>query len=385
MIFIFRTSPVTTDPPSRPLTTLTMQTDIIFGGLPNMQESSSMCDSCDQDYEDIDDEGKDIELTAGEIPMCRNPRYHEQGPTTVNLQPIYTIPTMPTQSPQYSEIGSPTRNDLILEGISAASLQTHGYGKLDHSRPRQHYNPRIDSPLLSGYRKLDHVRLSSRATTLPHVIVSPGYANIDIPNPTGCHFRSVSLPSSEYSNLNPNTMSQPTTPNAVTPSAVTPTTASKKYSNFEIIENWDGENSEAACAPDSRRVSEDYHMLADATIDRTDDELSFNRDEYEFLPVCMCEDDLLKIPDHFPFQFSQEVDNILKRKGINSFGRELIDEKMSVTSNSSEDFTGPFIFPHMANFGRNVEQERHVYRALDLSTMEPQKGYAVINVKDDNV
>ncbi len=364
---------------------MTMQTDIFLGGLPYIQESSAF----DRDYEDIDD-GKDIEDICNDIPMSRNPRYHEQGPTTVatNFQPIYTIPNQSPNHVQYSEVGSPTDDDhTIPEEVNAASLQTHGYGKLDHTRPRQHYNPIIESPLLSGYRKLDHVRISTKATTLPHAINSPGYANIDIPNHnvTGCHhFRSVSLPGSEYSNLNPNTMSQPTTPSA----AITPTSASRKYANFEIIEHWDQEENCEETASISRRVSEDYQMLADATIDRTDHQLSCsNRDEYEFLPVCMCEEDdedMMKRLDSLPPNFRQEVENALMKTGFNSLsGRELIDEKMSVASHSSSDFTGPFVFPHMVNFGQNSEQDRHVYRALDISTMEPQQGYAMINVKEE--
>ena len=356
---------------------MTMQTDLPTGASPNH--------SFDQDYEDID-EGKDLDHS---VPLTVNPRYHEQGPTAAggggggatNSQPIYTIPTQSLDDVQYSEIGAPGSNPMIPEKQNTASFQMHGYGKLDHSRPRQTYNPKRDSPLLSGYRKLDHMQASpSRATTLPHGTNAPGYANIAIPNSeSNHHVRSVSLPSSEYSNLNPNSISQPTTPTADTPTRV------RKYSNFEIIEACDEENPEMH-APISRPASEDYHMLADATIDRSDPIPSI-RGEYEFLPVCMCEDDddmSLKSSDSLRFQVAQEMERMIAAKGMNSIGRELIEEKMSINSHSSADFTGPFFFPHMANFsGQALESERHVYRALDVSTMEPQKGYAMVNLKEE--
>ena len=375
---------------------MTIQTDDMLLGAPPtiIQESRMTYDPFDQDYEDIDEgkEGEDL----GNVPLTINPRYHEQGPSAA--QPIYTIPTQYPNNVEYSEIGSPTGEErnipsnphTTLGGFDSTALpQMHGYGKLDHSaRPRQMYNPKRDSPLLSGYRKLDHMRgvsLSSRSTTLPHgmVVVSPGYANIAIPNGGGSHFRSISLPSSEYSNLNPNPNSQPTTPTSSTPVAITPT-GSKKYSNFEIIEACHDESEPHP--PASRRGSEDYHMLADATIDRTDPVPNI-REEYEFLPVCMCDEEedssLVRSPDSVRLRYGSEMEKVMKRKGQNSIGRELIEEKMSIASHSSGDFTGPFFFPHMPNFGNNQEQDRHVYRALDVSTMEPQKGYASVSVKND--
>ena len=343
-----------------------------------------MYDSLDQDYEDIDEDNGKEQCTNAIGPMMSNPRYHEQGPTAAAtnhlLQPIYTIPTQSPDLVQYSEIGNEV---LPKEGFPPSGhLQMHGYGKLDHSRPRQNYYPKKDSPLLSGYRKLDHVNTGCKATTLPHGIKSPGYANIEIsPSGNGNHLRSASLPSSEYSNLNTSSISQPCTPTGDSP------VPSRKYKNFEIIRAYDGEHFIEAQLSDSRRGSEDYHMLSDATIDRNALAPSV-REEYEFLPVCVCEDDeegSLQSPSSLHLQLGQEFERALMKKGLSSLGRELMEEKMSLASQSSADFTGPFFFPHMSNFEGPLspEHDRHVYRALDVSTMEPKKGYAMISVKDN--
>lgn len=383
---------------------MTLQTDIPTTVSHEANKLIAGYNPLDQDYEDIDDDD-DMDET-----MMSNPRYHEQGPTIVGSsnisiaitpggltqQPLYTIPT----DVGYSEIGTPT------EG-SGGPNPSHGYGKLDHStRPRQTYNPRINSPLLSGYRKLDHVHVSSGSTsgttTLPNqaslAMKSPGYANISVP--TGAsgggphHIRSISLPSSEYSNLNHNSnnnqsTTSPTTPLPSTPAAVTPT--SKKYANFAIIEALDEEDGDSdkdqqvRHASVSRHGSEDYQMLSEATtIDRTDPPNM--KEEYEFLPICVCEDEQGSLPPQSPSgsQYGGRSSEGLMRRHIeSSLGRDLVEEKMSINSHCSSDFTGPFFFPHMSNFDGQSE-DRHVYRALELSTMEPSKGYTSVKIKEES-
>lgn len=323
---------------------------------PELDNNSSLYDALDQDYEDLDEEN-DRDLTTTAPPA----RYHEQGPSIGSNSISRTHP--PLQQ-TYSEIGE----SISLSRLPHSPPST-GYGKLDHSRPRQNYYPKKDSPLLSGYRKLEHVQNEFRATTLPNHPQQSGYANIEIP---GCisrgHLRSISMPNSEYSNLHPSpTNSEPNTPLSERP-------IRKQYTNFEIIEAYSIGG--MGHSPLTREPSDDYHMLADATVE-------YNNEEYEFLPAC--HDDQHNNMIHSP----EGLHLSLKREHqmLGPLSKDPLAEKISVASSqSSADFTGPFFFPHMATdfdepMSPDCEDSRHVYKPLDVSTMEPEKSYAMINVK----
>lgn len=393
-------SPDATEPPSRPVTSMTIQTDILLNPFP-VHDSTLVYDTLDQDYEDID-EGKEDEVLPALPSIINHPRYHEQGPSAVSIHNTHSLPmvqsqysdltspnthSLPMVQPQYSDLTStgnpnthsspmvqPQYSDLTSTGNpnevyhlnqAKISQQMTGYGKLDHSRPRQNYYPKKESPLLSGYRKLDH---NFRSTTLPQGVKSPGYTNIEVSG-SGSHLRSISLPSSEYSNLN--THSQPSTPTNESPGH------QRRYANFEIIEAYEGESY------GDHMESDDYHMLADATVDETTAG-QYMKEEYEFLPVCTCDDDedegqSLNSLNTLP----QEFGKVSRKRGLHSLGRDLLEEKISVTSSQSSDFTGPFFFPHMGDFGESTspEPDRHLYKALDISRMEPKQSYAMINIK----
>ncbi|XP_019854281.1 PREDICTED: uncharacterized protein LOC109583397 [Amphimedon queenslandica] len=331
----------------------TAMTDLIpLSPLPReLDNPSSLYDALDQDYEDLDEQN-DTDL-ATKPPA----RYHEQGPSIGTSTILRSHP--PLQQ-TYSEIGA------VGESTHPPHLPSlTGYGKLDHSRPRQNYYPKKDSPLLSGYRKLEHVQNEFRATTLPQ---QSGYANIDVPGTVqGGHMRSISLPNSEYSNLNQSrSSSEPNTPFCERPMR-------KRYANFEIIEanSIDGMD-------DTRESSDDYHMLSDATAEQV-------QEEYEYLPSCDDElHDLERSPEGLHLSLGKEhIHNQL----LGSLSKDPLAEKISVASSqSSADFTGPFFFPHMATqFDEAISPDssdaHHLYKPLDVSTMDPEKSYAMISVQ----
>ena len=345
----------------RPQTSMTVQTEIAMTPLPPELDNNNtiLYDVLDQDYEDVDDTDKvDENNSPMSLAQAARPRYHEQGPSIGashrSLQPTY------------SEIGAPSfSKDIFANQSLPVTNQMTGYGKLDHSRPRQNYYPKKDSPLLSGYRKLEHIQAKIKATTLPHK-AQPGYANIEIP---GVHLRSISLPSSEYSNLNPSSPvgSHPSTPTHDNPQ--------KKYANFEIIEAYD----KMEHSPVIRQMSsDDYHMLADATGGQEDD---MQRD-YDFLPTYSCDGEPI---EEFNFSLVYDLDKTIQQhRALCSLGRDPIGEQISVasTSQSSADFTGPFFFPHMVDFdASSTDSDNHTYRALDVSKMEPQQSYTKVSIK----
>jgi hypothetical protein len=332
---------------------MTIDTDISIAPLPmELDNGSSFYDVLDQDYEDVD-EGDKLEDMPSPTQLVLHPRYLEQGPPgLVNL-------SHPPLHPTYSEIGESSTpiNEIFANRSILTMNNTSGYGKLDHSRSRQNYYPKKDSPLLSGYRKLEHVQGSFKATTLPNQ-PQPGYANIEVPT-TNNHLRSASLPNSEYSNLNPTspTVSQENTQDA-----------DHTYINFEIVEAF--EETDHSISPLPRPLSEDdYHMLADATAEQQKD--------YEFLPTYTCEDDIPEIP-HLtksrPYHCSINSHALAKLP---------VGEQISLGSSCSADFTGPFFFPHMIE-SDTIEPDHHTYRALDVSTMEPKQSYTFVNIKKSN-
>lgn len=333
---------------------MTIQTEIPMTPLPpELDNNSSLYDALefDQDYEDLDDTDKDFITAVQRI----HPRYHEQGPS-VGSQ------SHPPLQPTYSEIGEVSTDTLDNHMFGMSNLST-GYGKLDHSHPRQNYYPKKDSPLLSGYRKLEHVQARFRATTLPNN-PQPGYANIEIPGAIGGHLRSISLPNSEYSNLNPSPCS--TEPN--TPSHEQPR---KQYANFEIIEGME----EIDHSPVMRQASDDYHMLADATVEQQ----NYIQGEYEFLPTCS-DERAVRSPDDLRLFLERDLDKISHHRVLASLGKDPLGEQISVAS--STDFTGPFFFPHMVDFEpTSPDPERHMYRPLDISKMEPEQSYAIVKIK----
>ena len=321
---------------------------------PELDNPSSLYDVLDQDYEDLDDEN-DKEL-ATKLPA----RYHEQGPSIGTNTASRSHPPL---RQAYSEIGAVGESTYPPHLPRIPSLT--GYGKLDHPRPRQNYYPKKDSPLLSGYRKLEHVQNEFRATTLPQ---QSGYANIDVPGCVrGGHIRSVSLPNSEYSNLNQTrSSSEPNTP-------LCERFMQKRYANFEIIEahSIDG-------IDDTGGSSGDYHMLSDATAEQI-------QEEYEFLPSC---DDELQnskcSSEGLHLSLGKEhIHNQL----LGSLSKDPLAEKISdASSQCSADFTGPFFFPHMATqfdeaMSPDSSDAHHLYKPLDVSTMDPEKSYAMISVQ----
>ena len=339
---------------------MTVHTDIMMPSFPiELNDPMSLYDTLDQDYEDLDDNNKNDTLTS--VPQPTHPRYHDQSPSGATGTSGH-----PPLQPTYSEVGEASPPKSINQQQLSICHQMTGYGKLDHSRPRQNYYPKKDSPLLSGYRKLEHVTSAFRATTLPHN-PQPGYANIEIPGEIG-HLRSISLPSSEYSNLNPSraSSSQPTTPVREHPQ--------RGYANFEVIEAYDSME-EIDHSPFLNRLSGDYHMLADATVEQ--EQLK----EYEFLPACSIDEPVGSL-EGLHLSLGRDLDGSRINRTLGSLDR---GEQISVTSSqSSADFTGPFFFPHMVDFGEptSPNSDHHLYRALDLSKMEPEKGYALVSLKE---
>ena len=322
---------------------MTTQTEIFMAPIPvNGTESvAAVYDTLDADYEDIDNNNDILAPTTPKPTTANSLPYHDQGPSTIACARKKPPPPLP----MYSEVAPvvPPHHPISQGPIA---VMTTGYNKLDHSRPRN-YCPKKHSPLLSGYRKLQHLHFTpGNNNTLPPDSPQSGYANIEVPN-----LRSISLPNSEYSNLNHSSAasSQPSTP--------TQEKARHKYANLDISED-------GLCV--RHIVSDDYHMLADATAD------GMFEQEYEFLPTCDVDD---KSP-------SLESQPSYRNKLIR---RDSAIEKLSLdSSHSSADFTGPFIFPHMINFGDaspEAEPSNRAYRPLDVSSMEPQSGYTIVNVK----
>lgn len=347
------------DNASRPHTSMTVHTDIPMTPLPpELDSNSAYYDALEleQDYEDLDERDKHFvtPLTAGAHNIIR---YHEQGPSVGG-----TLNSHPPLQPTYSEIGEATASDTLSKHTFGMNNPSTGYGKLDHSRPRQNYYPKRDSPLLSGYRKLEHIQARFKATTLPHN-PQPGYANIEIPGatPGAHHLRSVSLPNSEYSNLNPIPYSaEPSTPTHEQSSS------KKKYANFDIIEAHMVVE-EVDHSPHMSQCSDDYHMLSDATVEH-----HMQQGEYEFLPNYEEE----QSPDELGLSRDQANKVSYHRHILGSLGKDPLGEQISVASSqSSADFTGPFFFPHMVE---SSELDHHIYRPLDISTMEPEQSYTSV-------
>lgn len=322
---------------------------------PELDNPSSLYDALDQDYEDLDEEN-DKDLTTK--PPAR---YHEQGPSIGTSTISRSHPPLQQTYSEIEAVGE-SKRPPPLPHIPTLT----GYGKLDHSRPRQNYYPKKDSPLLSDYRKLEHVQNEYRATTLPQ---QSGYANIDV---SGCtprgHMRSVSLPNSEYSNLNQSrSSSEPNTP-------LSERSMRRRYANFEIIEA-----NSIGGIDDTRESFDDYHMLSDATAEQM-------QEEYEYLPSC---DDEL----HDSERNSEELQLSLGKEHIHnqllgSLSKDPLAEKISVASSQSSgaDFTGPFFFPHMATqfdeaMSPDSSDAHHLYKPLDLSMMDPEQSYATLSVQ----
>lgn len=338
----------------RPPTSMTEQTEVILSTIP----SADNYDTFERDYDEIDDnEGDSPPLT----PMHQ--RYFEG---LVDEIPPMLLPT--SHPAFYSEIAPNNAGAQALLSQALAPSQLTGYGKLDHTRSRQTHHPQRDSPLLSGYRKLEHVTVGFRAQTLPQgAQLQPEYANIVIPGGGG-HVRSNSLPNSEYSNLQHarRNRSQPSTPTSEIPK--------ERYANFQIIEE---EN--------QRRMSNDptiYHMLEDIPVD----EDGGRRQEYEFLPTCGGSDGTMTTCNNLPPELpTKPPEYNPTHRAVHVLAKEMLEEKLSLDSQSA-DFTGPFFFPHMAEFGEPLSpnSDRHTYRALDVSTMEPEVGYTTVSIMTDS-
>ena len=333
---------------------MTEQTEIVLSTV----SQAAKFDSLERDYDEIDDNGDNspplspvrqqyLESVAEELPAMFAPSSH----------PAF-----------YSEILPNNTSSQALLPLSPGTIQLNGYGRLDHTRSRQTYHPRRDSPLLSGYRKLEHVTVGFRAQTLPQgVHFQPGYANVGVPG-TAAHVRSNSLPSGEYSNLQ---HVQEESSLSVIP---TSDASREKYANFQVIEE---EN--------ERRVSDDptqYHMLEDIPVDESGERMQ----EYEFLPTCEDSEEAMSMYNNLPHDLPlKPLEHNPTHRVLHAITKETLEEKLSIDSQST-DFTGPFFFPHMTEFGEQLspDSDRHTYRALDLSTMEPEVGYASVSIITDS-
>lgn len=338
----------------RPSTSVTEQTEVVLSAISH----AAKFDSLERDYDEIDDKGED----SPPLSPVRQ-RYLES-----LAEEVPTMFTPTSQLAFYSEISPNNSSSQALLSHSPGAVQLNGYGRLDHTRSRQTYHPRRDSPLLSGYRKLEHVTVGFRAQTLPQgVLLQPGYANVGVPS-TAAHVRSNSLPNSQYSNL------QHVQDDRSLSVGPTSDVSREKYANFQIIEE---EN--------ERKMSNNpahYHMLEDIPVDSDGEKLQ----EYEFLPTCEDSEEAMTAYNNLPQDLSLKLqDHNPPHRVVHSLAKEALEEKLSLDSQST-DFTGPFFFPHMTEFGEPLspDSDRHTYRALDLSTMEPEVGYASVSIITDS-
>lgn len=352
-LFPFHSSPDN----RRPSTSLTQQTEII-----NCLPQTAIYNTLEQDYEDIDDKDEPFS-ESGPPPPPAKPRYSSQSPNS-----------HPPVVPYYSALAAadaPATQHKLHTCDPAVTEQLTGYGKLDHTRPRHNYYPKKDSPLLSGYRKLEHVARgftqNSASSTLPHWIQNQGsYANIN-----ASHTRSSSLPDEGSIDANlPSINNSPSPLNSRSP-------GSRAYLNFRVIEEHE--------AMQSQKSGSSYHMLEDVTAEQNALELVEGRldlggggvQDYEFLPT-VCSDGTQSYDNLQPISVN-EPDTSPARRALRMLAKDPMAEEISVDSTHSGDFTGPILLPHMIKFVDpcNPESDNHTYKALDLSSLEPDKNYAV--------
>ena len=164
----------------RPSTSMTQQTDLMIC-LPDTAIYSTL----ERDYEDLDDKDEpDTEIAPSPPP----PKHHHSvGHTNSDLSVVSHYSALANDAATGFQHRSPDPD--IIEQLT-------GYGKLDHTKPRQNYHPNTHSPLLSGYRKLEHVSRgftqSNTSSTLPHSLDGP-YANIQ-----PSHMRSSSISGDDF-------------------------------------------------------------------------------------------------------------------------------------------------------------------------------------------
>ena len=330
---------------------MTQQTDLMINCLPDTAIYSTL----ERDYEDLDDNDEpDTEVAT--------PPSHKQHHYGGEL----TKPDLP-MVPHYSALASDPANRQMHRSPDPDIIeQLTGYGKLDHTKPRQNYNPNTHSPLLSGYRKLEHVSRgftqSSTSSTLPHSLDGP-YANI-YPS----HIRSSSISGDD---LKLKGKIESVNPLPMSPLSNSP--RSRGYLNFQVIEE------QAASALGN---SDSYHMLEDITADKdmlTLQGIDLEVQDYEYLPTVGSEDENKAYDNLTP---AVEPTTPVKRALGSYLAKDPLAEQMSVDSTNSGDFTGPFFLPHMLKFGDSMSQsvdqtDSHTYTCLDMATIDPDQKYAV--------
>lgn len=320
-----------------------------MGKMGNIPVTNAIYNTLEQDYEDLDeDDGTDGDQDS-ELPQPQPQPQRGNPPPPPPCKPRY-----------YQQSSQPQPHYSALSGVATRPAVSHsqdpaltGYGKLDHSKPRKNFYPTKESPLLSGYRKLEHLTQGSGSSTLPQVLIQEDYANIE-----PCHVRCSSLPDNE------NPMVVVNAPSPTKPTA-------KGYRNFAVIQ----EHEEA-----QRKTSEVYHKLENVTADHEhSDQFTTGTlgagegQEYDFLHDSYPEesyDNLEGIVGN-----SNEVGAPIKALGL--LTKDPIGEQLSMDSSHSGDFTGPFILPHMLQFGIPPEADNHMYTSLEISNIEPDQQYMV--------
>ena len=335
---------------------MTQQTELMI-----CLQDTPIYSTLDRDYEDLDDDKDEPDTELGPSPPP--PTSHHQ----YNTQSVDTeLPVVP----HYSALAS----DAVMSTLHTSNQdiieQLTGYNKLDHTKSRQNYHPNRESPLLSGYRKLDRgFTQSSTSSTLPWTSSQGPYANIHT-----SHMRSSSISGETTNPIN----SLPHSPTS------TSSPRSRGYLNFQVIEQ---QETMTAMSSTNGQPPATYHMLQDITADQdmlTLAEQSVDLKErevqdYEYLPTV--ETDQAKGYDNLIPIGELDPNSTPAKRALGLLAKDPIAEQMSMDSSHSGDFTGPFMLPHMVKFGdsnsRECQSDNHTYKCLDLSTIEPDQNYAV--------